>query len=266
MAARADIIINGGNDEIEKTQKVIRRKRTEDGGESGVSDVKNIVERNNFLKDFYKREKHNQAIFWQDLKKKYEGTDGKPMNMCAVCKILYIPRGLAGKGTIFKRTEDARLLAICEGRDGIPVCPGLEIKRDLYLDRATVTQELKETGEILRKNLKHIRDRVLATNTFDDIDKTNFKDLTEEYQSIRILEENYKEEMENVSIKVSKADVVEDEIMVPDAYFGNTEGIKFSSPMIIQKKGKKEDMLLEDMLDIKMYAICKDDLPVKVLN
>jgi hypothetical protein len=215
----------------------------------------------NFYERLQSKPAYEQAIFWLKTKTKYESSK---QSYCAVCKMLNIPQREAGRYTKFYRTEDGKLVAECGGRDdGVPVCQGFTVQREPYLDRATVTQELQQTGEILRKNIKHIRDRVLATEKFTDEDKELFKSLTEEYQSVRILEEDYKRAIASIPSTIATATSVEDEILVPDAYFGVTEGIRFKSPMIYQLKSEKDKPL--ETLDIVLVPVCKDDIPVKVL-
>lgn len=217
------------------------------------------------VRSFYERLEskpaHEQAIFWLNTKTKYESSK---QAYCIVCKMLNIPQREAGRYTKFYRTEDGKLVAECGGRDdGVPVCQGFVVQREPYLDRATVTQELQQTGEILRKNIKHIRDRVLATETFTEEDKELFKSLTEEYQSVRVLEEDYKRVITSIPSTIARATSVQDEILVPDAYFGPTEGIRFQTPMLKLLKSEKDTAL--ETLDIVLIPVCKDDIPVKVL-
>jgi hypothetical protein len=215
----------------------------------------------NFYERLQSKPAHEQAIFWLKTKTKYESSK---QAYCAVCKMLNIPQREAGRYTKFYRTDDGKLVAECGGReDGVPVCKGFVVQREAYLDRATVTQELQQTGEVLRKNIKHIRDRVLATESFTDEDKELFKSLTEEYQSVRVLEEDYKRAIASIPSTIAKATSVEDEILVPDAYFGVTEGIRFKTPMIYLLKSEKDKPL--ETLDIVLVPVCKDDIPVKVL-
>jgi len=217
------------------------------------------------IRSFYERlsakPPHEQAIFWLNTKTKYESSK---QAYCAVCKMLNIPQREAGKYTKFYRTEDGKLVAECGGRDdGVPVCRGFTVQREPYLDRATVTQELQQTAEELRRNIKHIRDRVLATESFTDEDKELFKSLTEEYQSVRLLEEDYKRVIETIPTKIATATAVQDEILVPDAYYGPTEGQRFQTPMLFLLKSEKEMPI--ETLDIVLIPVCKDDIPVKVL-
>jgi hypothetical protein len=220
-----------------------------------------IADKSYFYKRLDEMEPHNKALYWLNLKTKYESSK---QEYCIVCKMTNIALRDAGTRTKFYRTDDGKLIAECGGRKGgPPICKGFVVQREAYLDRATVTQELHQTADELRKNIKHIRDRVLATETFTEEDKELFKSLTEEYQSVRLLEEDYKKSIEIVPVNIATASSIEDDILVPDAYYGNKEGIRFETPMLYYHRKEKDTPI--ETLDIILVPVCKDDIPVKVL-
>jgi hypothetical protein len=212
------------------------------------------------LSSFYERPVYKQVEQWRKMKNAFMKT---PKGQCVVCKFLEIPRGLAGIGTKFEETVDGELIAICGGRDGDLVCPGLKIQREAYIDRATVTKEVLQTQAELRKDLKHIRDRVLATETLTKEDRKEFGEMTEEYQALKTLEERYHQIIQETTEKDSVVISTDDVIEVPEAYFGPTEGLRMVTPMI--PTIKKDAMVPSIFLDTVTVALCKEDLPVPIL-
>jgi hypothetical protein len=205
--------------------------------------------------EFYKRPVPEQVIEWNT--KKY-AQEKNPRGECVICKSLKIPKGIGGIGASFEKHSDGRLTATCGGRGGEPVCPGYEIMREIYVDQATITSEIREAMRFMRKELKTIRDRVLANEELTREDEKTFRELTGEYIRLKQIEDAHKEEIEKLSTEYNTVIVEDDEILVPDAYFGkiDDEPYEFKTPMIIQNDASFV------MPEIKAFHMSREDIPV----
>lgn len=207
---------------------------------------------------FYDLPVHEQVIAWYRNKLAQEKN---PNGQCVICKSLKLPRGESGSSAVFEKKEDGHLLATCGGRDGAPVCPGYKIKREPYVDQATITSEIQEAMRNTRAEIKIIRDRILAIGELTKEDEEEFRKMTSEYVKLKQIEDAHKEEIEELGKGVMEYIVMEDEILVPDAYFGNTEGLVMKTPMILQEK--REGVLeMGEYPEMTTMNICKEDIPV----
>jgi len=202
---------------------------------------------------------------WYKLKKQQER---KPKSGCVSCKSYGLTGRFAGSGPAkFARHPDGRLTIKCGQRDGKDMCPGYVIQREPYVDQVTVTKEIQSSMRELRRDLKIIRDRVLATQTLDDEDKKNFREMSEEYAALKQIEEIHKQEIEKVPDSFNSY-YIDSDILLPSAFFGDTDNIIMKTPMII---GDQKDPSVGKSDPIYMYEeqtivpICKEDIPVRVL-
>jgi hypothetical protein len=210
--------------------------------------------------------KPSQVLKWHDMKVKYEKTvvESKTLPACEVCsRIFKLVRGVAGMGTKFYRDEDGSYVAECGGRGDAPVCPGLRIVPDAYVDQATVTQELHQAASSLLGELKHIRDRVLALETITKEDERLFDELTEEYRAIRQLEDEHTQAIETqpyAGAIYSYEEGPGTELQQAASSLAGEMDI-FRSPMIF-KQAKGGAMKPLETRDLVSVAICKEDLPI----
>lgn len=213
--------------------------------------------------EFYDKPLTDQIISWYNRKLAQEKA---PKGQCVVCKSLKFPIGLSGIGCTFERHADGRLTAVCGGRDGEQICPGYNIQQEAYVDQVTVSTEIRSTLRSMRKDLKLLRDRVLATETLSKGDEKTFREMSDQYSVLKQIEEEHKSEIERVDNEYSQIISIEDEILVPEAYFGDTTGLKLRTPMLpmISKTGgiSHDEAEYPEML---MVAMCKDDIPVRVM-
>lgn len=207
---------------------------------------------------FYEAPIHEQVLAWYRNKLAQEKN---PKGQCVICKSLKLPRGESGSATIFEKREDGYLIATCGGRDGTTVCPGYKIKREPYVDQATITSEIQEAMRNTRREIKIVRDRILAMGELTKDDEKEFRDMTDEYVKLKQIEEAHKDEVDATGRGVLDYIVMEDNILVPDAYFGNTEGLTLKTPMILQegRAGALESGEYPEMITMN---ICKEDIPV----
>jgi hypothetical protein len=228
------------------------------------------LERDLRVKFYDALSKPSQILKWHDMKVRYEKTEAesesKASPTCEVCsRIFKLVRGVAGIGTRFYRDEDGSYVAECGGRNDAPVCPGLRIVPDAYVDQATVTQELHQASSLLLRELKHIRDRVLALETITKDDERMFDELTEEYRAIRQLEEEHYRAIETqpyAGAIYSYEEGPGTELQqAASALAGEAE--IFRSPMIF-KQAKGGAMKPLETRDLVSVAICKEDLPVLI--
>lgn len=213
------------------------------------------------MAEFYEKAVHDQIIMWH-LKK--QAQEKNPNGQCVICKSLKLPQGISGKAAKFERHADGRLTAICGGRDGVEVCPGYNIMREPYVDQATITKEIKETLRLMRQDLKIIRDRVLATETLTKEDENEFRSMTNEYARLKKIEEEHKEEIGKISDEYNQVTMIDDEILVPNAYFGDTVGMIMKTPMLPTEK-RTGGLENGEYPEVVMIPICKEDIPVRVM-
>lgn len=209
----------------------------------------------NAMRNFYEKPISEQVISW--YAKKY-AQEMKPTGQCVICKSLKLPIGTSGRGATFTKHTDGRLTAVCGGRDGSEVCPGYEIMREPYVDRATITSEIRVAMRDLRSDLKTIRDRVLATGTFTKEDEDMFREMTGEYIKLKQIEDIHREELEEGPKQIIPVD---DEILVPESYFGNVEGIVMKTPMLPTEK-RTGALESGEYGERAMIVIESNDIPV----
>jgi hypothetical protein len=207
---------------------------------------------------FYEAPVHEQVIAWYRNKLAQEKN---PKGQCVICKSLKLPKGTSGSAAVFEKREDGYLITTCGGRDGKPVCPGYKIKREPYVDQATITSEVHEAMRDTRREIKIIRDRILAMGELTKEDEEEFREMTSEYVKLKQIEEAHKEEIDEVGRGVLEYIVMEDEILVPEAYFGNTEGLVMKTPMILQEK-REGTLEMGEYPEMITMNICKEDIPV----
>jgi len=207
---------------------------------------------------FYDLPVHEQVIAWYRNKLAQEKN---PKGQCVICKSLKLPRGESGSSAVFEKKEDGYLIATCGGRDGAPVCSGYKIKREPYVDQATITSEIQEAMRNTRADIKIIRDRILAMGELTKEDEEEFREMTSEYVKLKQIEEAHREEIDELGRGVMEYIVMEDEILVPDAYFGNTEGLVMKTPMILQEK-REGALEMGEYPEMITMNICKEDIPV----
>jgi hypothetical protein len=214
----------------------------------------------NAMRLFYERPVSEQVIAWYSKKLAQEK---KPTGQCVICKSLKIPAGLSGIGATFEKHEDGRLTAICGGRGGERVCPGYEIMREMYVDQATITSEIQRAMEDTRKELKIIRDRVLATEELSKEDEEAFRELTSEYLRLKEIEEAHTNAIEEIISASDRDEIVveEDTIDIPDAYFGSTENMTLRTPMLPTEK-RSGTLEMGEYPEMKIYPIRREDIPV----
>lgn len=218
---------------------------------------------NALMEAFNSKSTSEKVVAWH-IRKLEQEKHIKKKSQCVICKSLKIPAGLAGAPAIFERHEDGRLTATCGGRDGAPVCPGYDIQRDAYVDQATVTSEIQASMREMRGELKIIRDRVLATETLSKEDAKAFREMSIEYARLKEIEEAHASEIIKESEIPNHVISIEDEILVPSTYFGNTVGLKMVTPMIpvLGRNGNFEPGEFRDMISV---AMCKEEIPVRVM-
>lgn len=207
---------------------------------------------------FYEAPVHEQVLAWYRNKLAHEIN---PKGQCVICKSLKLPKGESGYSTIFEKREDGYLIATCGGRDGKTICPGYKIKREPYVDQATITSEIQDAMRNTRREIKIIRDRILAMGELTKDDEEEFRNMTNEYVKLKQIEDAHKDEVDEVGKGVLEYIVMEDEILVPDAYFGNTEGLVMKTPMIKQEK-RKGYLEMGEYPEMITMNICKEDIPV----
>lgn len=210
------------------------------------------------MRAFYDSPVHEQVIAWYRNKLAQEKN---PTGQCVICKSLKLPRGESGSAAIFEKRANGYLLATCGGRDGNPVCPGYQIKREPYVDQATITSEIQQAMRDTRSEIKIVRDRILAMGELTKEDEDEFRELTSEYSKLKQIEDAHKEEIDEIGKGVLEYIVMDDEILIPEAYFGNTDGIVMKTPMIVNEK---RDGALEmgEYPEMITMNICKEDIPV----
>jgi hypothetical protein len=210
------------------------------------------------MRSFYEMPIHDQVIAWYRNKLAQEK---KPSGQCVICKSLKIPRGNSGSAASFEKRTDGYLIAKCGGRGGEEICPGYRIKREPYVDQATITSEIQESMRDTRREIKTIRDRILAMGELLKEDEEEFRQLTNDYISLKQIEEAHKEEIEELGKGTYEYIVMEDEILVPEAYFGNTEGMVLKTPMIVKEK-RAGTLEIGEYPEMISMTICKEDIPV----
>jgi hypothetical protein len=210
------------------------------------------------MREFYSKPVIDQILEWY---KKKLAQEVKPKQQCVICKSLNIPRGLAGINATFERHADGRLTAVCGGRDGEPVCPGYNITREVYVDQSTITSEIREAMRYMRKELKVIRDRVLATEELTKEDETAFREMTGEYLRLKQIEDAHKEEIDKMSKEHPQSLIEDDEVLVPDLYYGVDDmSYSYQTPMIKTIRGEKQTDFI--MNDVKVFTMSQEDIPV----
>lgn len=216
-------------------------------------------------KEFSEKTVSEQIRIWHKLKSKQEK---KPKGECVSCKSYGLTGIFAGSsGARFARHADGKLTVKCGKRGGKDMCPGYVIEREPYVDQVTITKEIQSSMRELRRDLKIIRDRVLATQTLDDDDKKGFREMSEEYAALKQIEEIHKQEIEKVPDSFNSY-YIDSDILLPSAFFGDTDNIIMKTPMII---GDQKDPSVGKSDPIYMYEeqtivpICKEDIPVRVL-
>lgn len=203
---------------------------------------------------------------WYDLREEYndrclKSTTPGPAS-CVMCARLYrrTRQGDRGKGCRFYRDSDGSFIGECGGGVKIGPCPGMRILPENYIDSTTVHQEVRIAKDELLRELKHIRDRVFATETITPEDDADFKNLTREYRGIRKMEEAYTEARKNISY-TGTAYIVEDGR--PETEGGaNVESVMFRSNKIRRRAKKGTESF--DTGDMVLNVVCKEDLPVRL--
>lgn len=213
------------------------------------------------MTEFYNKPVHEQIILWHSRKLAQEK---KPKGQCVICKSLKLPQGISGKAAKFERHADGTLTATCGGRDGKEVCPGYQIQRDPYVDQVTITKEIRESLRLMRQELKIIRDRVLATETLTKEDANEFRSMANQYSRLKQIEEEHAKEIEQISDKFNQVVFVDDDIMVPQSFFGDTSEITMKTPMLPTEK-RSGGLEGGEYPEVLMVPICKEDIPVRVM-
>lgn len=211
------------------------------------------------IKDFSEKSVSEKIGFWH----RYKAIQDKK-KQCVSCGTYGITGRFAGLGKArFTRHSDGRLTISCGKRDGKDVCPGYTIQREPYVDQVTVVKEIQSSMRQLRRDLKIIRDRVLATQTLDEDDKKRFSEMSEEYAALKTIEEIHKEQLDKIPDSLN-THYIDTEILVPSAYFGDTQDFVMKTPMLPNTNIEKtKDTYLYPEQTI--IPICKEDIPVRVL-
>jgi hypothetical protein len=113
---------------------------------------------------------------------------------CMICKKKNIKP--EGKGTYFLRNEDGSYVYRCGGEDGkgsleLRKHGDIVMKVPLLMDTHTLKQEIRPTQRETVRELKQIRDSVLARNVIDDEDRERFETLETMSRQLTKLEETY---------------------------------------------------------------------------
>jgi hypothetical protein len=142
----------------------------------------------------------DRIIEWSKQKYKAEKSSNFRKNPCIVCKQKIIKP--EGKGTFFLRNEDGSYIYRCGGLDGKGSIEGrrhgdIIIKIPLYMDRNTLKQEIRPTQLETIKELKKVRDEVLARNVIDDEDRERFETLEGLSRHLTKIEESYIEAIQS---------------------------------------------------------------------
>ena len=208
--------------------------------------------------------REDQIKLWYDLRNNYNiRFDGKSKILpeCPFCKNIYERRSkkTIGKGAKFYKDKDGFFIGECGGgqTEGSP-CDGMKISPASYLDSSTIKKELQSAKHELLRELKHIRDRVFATEYLTKEDDSDFNELSKEYMAIRKIEEKH-QDIVKIQTYIGNSYSFEE----PTGYEGESNIFKTSKIKTIGG-GKRPKLINFEIRDMVSIKIDKEELPVEL--
>jgi hypothetical protein len=192
----------------------------------------------------------DMILEWATERDKAELSKKFRASACIICA----RRGIkpAGRGTLFLRNEDGGYVYRC-GNDP-PKHEDIVISVPLLMDTHTLTQEIRPTQRETIRELKVIRDSVLARNVIDDEDKERFETLETMSRHLTKIEETYTEAIHRRPLEYHTYVYEEDPVseLLKEPQF-NTKQIRGQDGKILQK-----------VKPIVFGVVSPEEIPVKM--
>jgi hypothetical protein len=199
----------------------------------------------------------DRIVEWSKRKYKAEKSSNFRRTPCMICKQKTIKP--EGKGTFFLRNEEGSYLYRCGGLDGKGTLEGrlhgdVVLKVPLLMDRNTLKQEIRPTQQETIRELKKVRDMVLARNTIDEEDKERFETLEGMSRNLTKIEESYIEAIHTkppeIYTYIYEEDPVNDLLKEP----------RFNTRQIRGQDGK----VMEELRPIVFGVVYPEEIPVSL--